>query len=750
MFGSVAIPFFLFAFVASASAAETGGGERQARTKRQDIEEVVVTANRRVQNVQDIASGIRVLNGDALALDGVAGLEDYVFKIPGVDLADSGMEKKIAIRGIGNIASNPQGAGGSSSPVGFYLNDTPVQGNGVLPDLALYDLERIEVLKGPQGTLYGEGAQGGAIRMLLAKADPSGFAVKGEAGIGKTRFGGGWNRSQSAALNLPLFDSWATRLVVSRRETQGFIDFPGRGTRDENDATNEMARLHLDGEVWEGFGLSAMVLHQDQRLDQFPQVQKEEGDLQNRNLEDQFSDTVLTLAGLTLDYDLSFAQLTSSTSWFRNDRQALSRLPFLGAIVFVTTSPLTGGGIEETPGADREWTDMDTRQSSIAQEFRLVSSQDYWLEWVAGIFYRARENDFNYLGDNDGSDEPSPVGPGVYEFTGTESFEQIAVFGEATVSLPWNLKLTGGVRVFHETAELVGQGWARGPLFPLFAIGAGSTEATYGELSFDITTTEVAPKVSLSWFVDDFRMIYALAANGVRSGGTNPNAFVSDITPLFSPDSLWTYEIGTKTQWFDGRLTANLSIFRNEWEDLQVLTTEVANVGPAPIALAVVLNVGSAYSRGAELELQALPMRGLSFDFNISRLDGEITKGDPAGTVADGTPLPQISELSYSAAVRYELLDTSVFGLTPFLGVDTQRTGDRTMSPPGTLAAPSTEGFKLYGATFGLTNESVDLTVGVRNLTDERPEIGANLLELDTLTIGTPRTWTFRVAYRWP
>ncbi|MGH7858037.1 MAG: TonB-dependent receptor domain-containing protein, partial [Candidatus Binatia bacterium] len=201
--------------------------------------------------------------------------------------------------------------------------------------------------------------------------------------------------------------------------------------------------------------------------------------------------------------------------------------------------------------------------------------------------------------------------------------------------------------------------------------------------------------------------------------------------------------------WLDGLLTANLSVFHNDWKDLQVLTTEEASVGGVPTALSAVLNVAEAFSRGVELELAALPTDRLTLGFNVAIMEGEISQGDPAGTIPDGSPLPQLSELSYAASADYELLDWSFFGLSPVMHFDTQRVGDRFLSPPGTLPGPELDGFQLYGAMVGLVSDRWDFTFGVRNLTDARPEIGANLLELDTKTIGPPRTWTATCAFRW-
>lgn len=714
-------------FMSGTATAEDTAAEPESTADSGVIEEVIVTANRREQNVQDVSGSINVLGGGALEAAGVAKMADYIFTLPGVDLVDSGIEKKIGIRGVANVGTNPAGSGNSPPPVGLYLNDTPIQGNGVLPDLTLYDMERIEVLRGPQGTLYGEGAQGGALKMLLRRADPSEFSAKAEVTVGSTRFADGLNHTQAGVVNVPLGDSWAVRIVGSRRETAGFVDYFNRGSRGdgEDDTTNSMGRLHLDGSLGDGLELSVMVLHQEQRLEQIPEVQKAEGRLRNRNTEPTFKDTDFTLASFTLDYELPFAQLTSSTSGFRNESRVLSRLPLLEKLIGFPF--------------DEEWVEAAGDQSAFTQEFRLVSTGDSRIDWVAGVFYRTRKNEFDWILTVAGAGNAVLGLPTPFPFagaTGEEKFEQVAGFGEVTFDLPGEFEFTTGVRVFSEKAELMGH--------PLRI-----AEIT----NFDIKTTEVAPMASLSWFIDDDRMLYARVANGVRSGGTNHNALQSTATPLFKPDSLWTYEVGAKTQWLDGRLTANLALFENEWDDLQVNTTELAlNLttgmeGPS----GVILNVANAFTRGAEFQLEARPVEGLSLGFQIAWLDGEITEGDPSGDgdIADGSDMPQLSKLSYSASMRYDAWQWPVFGMTPFLSVDTQRVGSRDTKPPSLLLfIPKAEGFHLYGAMVGLTGGKMDLSLGVRNLTDERNVLAGNFIDPDTLMIGAPRTWTARVALR--
>lgn len=712
------------------------------------IEEVIVTANRRQQSVQEIASGIKVLGGMQLERDGISEMEDYIFSIPGVDLADSGLEKKLAIRGVANTASNGGGGGGSSSPVGLYLNDTPIQGNGVMPDLALFDLQRIEVLKGPQGTLYGEGAMGGTVRMLLNQPNPEEFRAKLELGQGRTR-GGGDNHLQNLMINVPIADTWAMRMVASNKRDSGFVDYFNRGEEgdDENSAKNLTVRTTIGGSVGEHAAVSLMVLHQDQALDNFNSVQFSNGELRNEDTEPQFAETEFDLISFTIDADFGFATLTSSSSYFENSRQTLSRFPFLRPVANALTRPIAGPGLPlPSIEADNEWIATDNFQRAFAQEIRLVSEGPGWINWVAGAFYRKRTNEFDFILDNDASDEPPPVGPGVVASDGVETFEQVAVFGEVTLNLLESLELTMGLRSFEEDVSLAATSALRGPLYPAGAAACSCVDGS-GYAEFDIATEAVTPKVTLSWFIDEQRMIYVNVAEGVRSGGTNPIAASTTATPLFQPDSVWNYEIGAKTQWWDGLLTANLSIFRLEWEDMQVQTTETAQAGPVRTEAVVVLNVAKAINEGVELEFVLRPLAGLSLNASAYFADGEIVEGDSKGKIDAGSPLPQQADVSWSAGVNYTAPNFEIFGLKPYGSISTSSTGDRTFKPETNGNAPAMEPFQVWDALVGLTNDRFSISVGLNNVTDERNELGSMVLEPDTKTIGRPRTLTTRVSY---
>ncbi len=728
--------------------------EKASRT----VEEVVVTASRRAQDVQDIASGIKVFGGEDLEKSGASQFEDYIFQIPGADFGDNGTDKKISVRGISKMAP-PQANYVQVSPIGVYLNDTPIQGGGALQDLDLYDLQRIEVLKGPQGTLYGEGAQGGAVRMLLNPADPSEFYAKGEIGFGETKHADGYDRFQKAAVNIPLGESWATRLVGTNRTNKGYIDYVNLGIEGANDTSSKSARLHVDGDISDALSVSALAMHQEQRLDQLPQAQKGQGEFTNTNREPQFQDLDFSLAALTFNYDLGFATATIATSGAVSEQAALTRFPFFGVIVDVALVPVLAGiedaGLPAVPAPpdamEQEWFRSYYEETTFVHETRLVSNGDSWLNWVAGIFYRERIRDgFGEFSDSVAQNDPE--GPYTVHYDDRQDYEQYAIFGEATATLPWNLEASLGLRKFQEDFGYTVTSCIGSYTYPAFA-DPTNPQRCNDEASLGSDVAGVSPKASLTWFIDDMRMIYLSAAKGDRSGGVNAQTFLYDATPFFEPDELWAYEIGAKTKWFDGLLTANISVYRNNWNDLQVPTLETVSLRSNPavsLAVNVMKNVGRAYSEGAELELSAQPLEGLTIAFNASVAEGEIVEGSDDGQIPDGSPLPQLADTSYSALIGYTARQWPIFGFTPSLQVDTQFVDERWANLPGPYEANEPLiSHQLVNARLSFVSDHWDLSVAVKNLTDERTEYGTAFFEPDTYTIGRPKSWVVRIATEW-
>lgn len=735
---------------------------KRAVKSRSYVEEIVVTANRRVERIQDIASGIQVMDGEDLEQSNAAGFSDYLFKVPGVDIVDAGVPKQIAIRGISNLASRVTQNNSSASPVGLYLNDSAIQGNGIMPDLSLYDLQRVEVLKGPQGTFYGEGAMGGMIRMVLNDANPEEFMFKGDLAMGHTKNGSGNDYVANVAVNVPLSENWATRIVASERVNQGYIDFPGRGTKGEDDASSRSYRIHLNGSLFDTLKVSAFMLNQHQQLDQFPQAQPdEEGEFQNRNLEPQYQDIKFSLSSVALSYAADFAEISSTTSQFKNDTDLLLRLTLLSSTLDsrISGTPLLSSllpplisGTQDLGVLREEWSASNSEQVGWSQEFRAVSTSDGWFNWVAGLYYRDRENNLKGLADSDAThDLPPPLGPGTLFLDIAETFEQWSAFGELGFQLTDGLELKVGTRGYTEDVESDVRAELRGPLY-LVALPSGERS---GDIK--ITTQTVTKMASLSWDFADDKMLFVKYAEGSRSGGTNSNAIIYEMPDSYEPDFLKSVELGLKSQWWDQLLTVNVALFNQEWTDMQVgVTISDATLrgtgGVVTLPANAILNVAEAYSRGAEVELGVNPAPGVSMAISGFYGEGEIKKGDPEAFIPAGVPLPQLPKWSYSASLSYSPSEFQLAQMTPYFGVDTQYTSDRAAYPPGGgigLPEDSTlKAFSVWNAMLGLNGENWSFSLGVKNLTDERYAVGIQQFEEATQTIARPRSFLFKVAYQ--
>lgn len=763
----------------TANSESTASHQSVAKKSARAIEEIIVTANRRAEDIQDVASGIQVMGGDDLEQANASSFADYLFKVPGVDIVDSGVPKQIAIRGISNLASRATQNNSSASPVGLYVNDAAIQGNGVMPDLSLYDLQRVEVLKGPQGTFYGEGAMGGMIRMVLNEAAPDEFMMKAEVGAGNTHNGSGMDRFINFAVNLPLGETWATRFVISDRVNQGYIDFVNRGTKGEDDQSSRSYRVHLDGSLFESIDVSAYTLLQKQSLEQFPQSQTEEaGELRNNKLEPQFQDIEFSLSSLMLSFDTTYANLSSTTSRFSNDSDLLLRLPLLSNVIEsrVGGSPLHpllmlldietpigdlldlgNDAIDLTPLQElgilkQEWSESRNEQKGWSQEIRAVSTPGGSFEWIAGAYYRERESALNGKSESDITEGiPAPAGPGIIVLDILETFEQKSLYGELTFPLPFDLELKTGYRWYKEDVVTNGTAFLRGPLFPFF-LPDGRRD---GKLQ--VSNSNQTFMGSLSWSFHEDMMAFVKYAEGTRSGGTNSNAIIYEMPESYNPDFLTSIELGLKTEWWDRRITANVSLYDQDWTDMQIAKTipdaELKGTGGlVTLPAQAILNVSEAYSRGAELELGFHPLPNLSFSANLFFGEGEIVKGDPDALIPDGVRLPQLPARSYSLSMFYRPTNFTLAEMTPFLQLDTQYTSERSAFPPGdNLGLPedsSLEEFNVWNVVAGLNGENWNISLGVKNLTDERYAVGIQQFEGETKTIARPRSYIAKIGYQ--
>jgi len=718
-----------------------------------ELEEIIVTANRREENLQTVAASIQVLSGNVLEQNGARDFASYLNSVSGIGMTITGSGSvKVGVRGVSNVIGGESGIADSTSTVGLYLNDVPIQGSGPLPDLALYDLQRIEVLKGPQGTLYGEGAMGGAIKMILNSPNPDAFEAKAETAV-ETVTDGGTNFLVQGAVNLPIIDEkMAARLVATYRNDDGFIDNIRTGEKDVNSGDALSARGMLDWQVTDEFRAELLVLHQEVDRDEFDEQVTGAGDLKTDLIDERFSKVDFDLYALTLRYEFGGAELVSSSSYWKNDRTRYDRNGFTGdTLNFFLSIFDAPPAVAET---DAQGFDTIVDQKAFTQEIRLSSTGDQRVDWSIGAIYRSAEQDsvgYDVVQDIAAvnaviaADIVPILGPdAIFQSTRLfgsqidEQFDQIAVFGEVKWTIVDRLDLTVGARWFDEDMELRQVDTA----YDFYAL----TFAEFGIPNPDTrdlkaNDSDVIGRIGLSYQLSQDAMMYAMVSQGFRSGGPNFNGGIpgSPLPSLYESDSLVNYEIGAKTAWLEGRLLANLALYRVDWSDLQVRAQQ-------PGLPPYITNAGEAEITGGDLQISVAPNDGVRLGLNLGILDSEITDLGEFVSGQVGQPLPNAPETTASAYLEFNrpvgswglgvarldwlYVDKQVFELIP-------ENGD-----PNDYFLPSYETVRLQ---FGIENERWSTYLYAENLLDERgitSEVRFNppLAYEERLSVIRPRT----------
>jgi iron complex outermembrane recepter protein len=596
-FGAALIPGTAFllsslpAVAAGASAADT------AAEPAAGLEEIVVTAQKREQRLQDVPISMSVTTGADLDKSSLQSVSDALGQIPGVavNFTGQGGETLLTIRGV--TAAGPLFSG--PSPIGYYLDSVPfgLVGSSVEPNLNSYDLDHIEVLRGPQGTLYGASALNGVVRVLTNDAQLNDFDFKARATSSSTD-GGGGNYSADMAVNLPIIDDvLAARLVVGEEHDSGWINSPlgnGINTTDEKDI-----RFKITAAPVENLTIKASATHEQvdsgapsTALNDYSPSTKEQPITAGFNAFD-----------IKTDYQASFVDITSATSYLEfRDNGSLDTDPG------VVTPPLT------------------TNLSShvFTEELDLTSKLEGPWRWSAGAFYRnARDDTYQTLGDL----IPAPV-------SAANSSKSEAVFGElARRFLDNQLELSVGGRYFHDEVGLQQLGlYGQAPGTPLINT----------QTPFHATT----PRVVLTWFPDHDFTMYTSYSQGFRSGYPQ-SILVQLAAPNFTPvqpDKLTNYEIGSKGNLFDNKLTFDMAVYYMKWNDIQQ-TLGIPVPGTTAFIVANV-NGQAASGAGVDFAVTAKPVQGLSLGVNFSwnglHEDSTVLSGGdllfPSGSRIDNSP----------------------------------------------------------------------------------------------------------------
>ena len=627
----------------------------QAQTAPTAVGEVVVTANKRAEKLKDVAQEVTSLSGSALDLQQAAHFEDYVNLVPGFNMVS-------AQEGQSRLVLDGVNAGGDSATVATYVDETPygsatgLANGGVLaPDLDTFDVNRVEVLRGPQGTLYGASSLGGVLKFITNAPDPYHFSGKVEVD-GENTDHGGDGGSVKAMVNLPINDKIAIRASGFYTDDAGYIDDPLRGAKNINETKFNGGRVGVYLHPIEKLTIRLTVAAQDilsngdSVEDLNPTtLQPLYGQLTQSRTFAQPNDITYRIYNATADYDFGFADLLSSTSYgtLHQSTDVDATAIYGGLLTGAFGEPL-GAGINQ---------ELD--QQKFTQEVRLTSKPQQ-LEWLIGGFFTRERNELDQdLGAVDLAHPPQfAPGLGGLEFVALDSvYTEYAVFGNVDYHFTDRFDLSVGGR-YSKNDQSAGQVTS--------GLLVGPASNAPGSSSEGVFTFAVAPKYK----INDDVTAYARVSKGYRPGGPNvisPGA-PATVPRSFQSDSLIDYQIGVKADLLEKTVSVDASAFYIDWSRIQLLA-DVDNFG-------VNVNGGKAKSQGVEGTVSYVPLPGLNLSANVAYTDATLRSDTGAllGGVT-GNPLPYSAK--WTGAVNADYSHALLNDARGFIGGSLRYIGDR-------------------------------------------------------------------------
>jgi iron complex outermembrane receptor protein len=604
------------------------------------IAEVIVTAQKRSEALIDVPLSISVVGGDTLERQQAANFQDYLKLVPGLQLTqDTPGNGRLVMRGVNT--------GSVAATVAVYVDETPfgsstglVNGGVLAGDFDAFDLQRIEVLRGPQGTLYGASSLAGVLKFATNPPQTEKFEARVRTGIESVE-DGDVGYSGTGMINVPLSNDFAIRATGYYRELPGFIDSIGTAgsdrEKDINDSESYGGRVSALYNPTDAFSLRLTAILQNIRSGAASTVESNPNTLDTlygRATQSQFvpenTDVDYRVYNATLDFDLGFATLTSSTSY--NELKS----PFRSDLTTQYSGLIAG-----IVGPNDFQQLQTTKYDKVTQELRLASPSNETFEWLVGAYYTKEKGDIlqHLEALVPGTMTPIANQPRLGDISLHSEYEEIAGFGSGTVHFGDRFELTLGGRYSEndQFAKQDGIGLLAGGPTGISYPRATSTE--------DVFTYSVAPKVKFG----DNASLYARVGSGFRPGGPNvlPPGAPAGVPLTYESDSLTSYEVGYKRESATRAYSVDLSVFHIDWEDIQ-LFTQVNNFG-------VNVNGGGATSDGVEATFSARPTSELSLSLNAAYTDTELD--DDTGPLVGGVKgdqLPFTPELSIGASADYE------------------------------------------------------------------------------------------------
>ena len=702
------------------------------------LSEVVVTAGKRgdAERLQDVPVSITAIGQERIEQLGMDSFIDYAREVPGLGFQDLGAAGgRDDIRGGRRLNLRGVESGFDGVPtVAFYLDEAPIP----VMDPKLFDIQRIEVLRGPQGTLYGANSMGGAIRIVMNQPIQNQFDYRGDATFKSTQFGDP-SYETNGMINIPLLqDTLAVRAVGFYRNEGGVIDdylpatdtAPAHVQKNVDGEESWGARVALSWQPTDDIRVSPSVFHQGTRVDGSGYWDAAFRDLTayDHRVQDAQRNN-FTLAALEASWKFDRLLVSSSTSYFWTD--------------YNTVEDVTKGffDVGQITADQTQLSLVQTHGRRVSEELRAAYTAERW-NGVAGVFFLNERRHFNQNYPN--ADGVSPdIEPELFAGTQSNTENQLAVFAEGTYKLLPDLELTGGVRWFRGTQD---------QHVRFFSYGEPDIE------DGNASESAVSPKVQVSYHFDPDKMAYVSATKGFRPGGPNgvvPTAGCADdlaehgltaAPKSFGADQLWSYELGSKFAFADNRLTVDTSLYYINWTNVQQ-TVLLVNCGFTYLG-----NVGSARSQGFELELAAKPIEHLKLTATVGDTDSKFTRSNADIGVLAGDRLPLVPHWTAATSAQYSFDPWS--GHPAYVLVDYQFQ-DKVINGYDTDDQKS---YSLVNARAGLNlTPQLEMVLFVNNIADARPQLffynygDAGLLlpqqRQDILT-GRPRTVGITFRYR--
>jgi outer membrane receptor protein involved in Fe transport len=691
---------------ASTGWAQATNGTASASTD--TVETVVVTAERRSENVQNIGGGITALTGADLSGANAHNFADFASTVPGLSYFSGGPTNNlIAIRGV------TTGGTQLGSAIALYLDDVPLGASTQFGlgfqslNINTFDLDRVEVLNGPQGTLYGANALGGTIKYVTAAPDLDGFGAKMEVEGSDTEHGG-WNDGLRAMVNVPLFDGQAALRIDGLQEfDSGYTQDPDHDRRNVGDGRQLSGRVSFLADITPDLTVRLSAV--------FDQIQGSGADVAFRNFFTnkpvegtydqsyplrQPSKNALNLYSAVVNWDLHWANLTSITGYQIDTGKYESDVSTLYDGLLGSTDPF-GLPVNDTT-------------KKFTQEVRLSSPDNKNFEWVLGGYYTRETTDENV----DLVDPANPGGTlfGFLPFGGflPSTYREYAFFGDATYYFTDNFELTGGIRYSQQHQNY--QSFIQSLFFAVPGVVVNFASPPTDQ---SVVTYLINPR----WHVSDDTMLYARVSSGYRPGGPNFVIPGSPTPPTFSPDKLWNYELGEKSTLLDGRATLDADIYDIEWKDVQT----TVNVG----GINQLVNAGNARVQGAELSFGYRVLDQLTLGGSAAYTDAKLTTPAPIiGVYNKNERLPLSAKFNFSleATYNYEIGN----GINGAINVVDSYVGDRVAGYEGDAYGVGNPGFKLPGYNNVNLNLSfflpgnMEVDAYMKNVFDTRGEVSAS------------------------